>query len=36
MKVAIERNRIGGLFGGYSFNLTIEGRKGLIRVRRVK
>src|SRR5260221_14103555 len=36
MKVAIERNRIGGLFGGYSFNLTIQGRKGLIRVSRAK
>jgi len=24
MKVAIERNVVGGLFGGYSFNLTIR------------
>jgi|SRR6267378_3760524 len=36
MKVAIERNVVGGLFGGYSFNLTIEGRSGLIRVYRTQ
>jgi hypothetical protein len=36
MKVAIEMNSVGSLFGGHSYNLTIEGRNGLIRVRRVK
>jgi len=36
MKVAIEMNFVGSLLGGYSYNLTIEGRNGLIRVRRVK
>ena len=36
MKVAIEINRIGSLFGGYAFNLTIEGRNGLIRGYRVQ
>ncbi len=34
MKVAIERGFLRGLLGNY--NLTIEGRNGLIRVRRVK
>jgi len=34
MKVAIERGFLGGLLGNY--NLTIEGRNGLIRVHRVK
>jgi hypothetical protein len=36
MKVAIEINFIGSLLGGYSYNLTIDGHNGLIRVRRVK
>ena len=36
MKVAIRMNVIGSLFGGYAFNLTIEGRNDLIRVYRVK
>jgi len=36
MKVAIEMNFVGSLLGGYSYNLTIEGRAGLIRVQRVK
>ena len=36
MKVAIEMNFVGSLLGGYSYNLTIEGRNGLIRVRRLK
>ncbi len=34
MKVAIEMGFLGGLLGNY--NLTIKGRNGLIRVRRVK
>ena len=36
MKVTIEVNAAGSVLGGYSFNLTVEGRNGLIRVRRVK
>ena len=36
MKVAIEMGFVGSLLGGRSYNLTIEGRNGLIRVRRLK
>jgi hypothetical protein len=36
MKVAIEMNRVGSLFGGYSYKLTIEGRNGFIRVYRTQ
>jgi hypothetical protein len=36
MKVAIRMNSVGSLFGGYAYNLTIEGRNDLVRVYRVK
>jgi len=36
MKVTIAMGFVGSLLGGYSYNLTIEGRNALVRVRRVK
>jgi len=36
MKVAIGMNFVGSLFGGYAYNLTIEGRNDLVRVYRVR